>query len=138
MDAKKVLFATLGGAVTLFLLGYLTYVIIFADTAFQGITEAGVARNPPFFPGIIVMEIVYAFLLTYIFAKWAGIKTFMTGLQAGALIGLLVALGNSLDMHSTTNVLSLSGVVFWTITTTVRWAIAGGVIAYILGSGNTE
>jgi hypothetical protein len=135
MDTKKVLLATLCGAIALFALGYLTYVLLFNDLAFKGTTAAGVARNPVFFPGIIVMEIVFSFLITYIFAKWAGIKTFQTGLMAGGIIGLLVGLGNSLDSHSTTTLLDVSGLVFWTITITIRWAVAGGVIGYILGSG---
>jgi hypothetical protein len=48
---------------------------------------------------LVCGHLVYGFLITYIFAKWAGIKTAVTGAKAGAMIALLSGLGFNWIWH---------------------------------------
>ena len=129
---KNKIIAVLGGTVVLFGLGYLIYVVLFGDADFQ-MTESAklVARDEPQFPFIILMEILYATLMTIIFSKWAQIKTFSTGAKAGLVIGLLIGLCFGLDLFATTTLVTGTGVAFWAVTYAIRYAIAGGVIAWL-------
>ncbi len=131
---KNKIIAVLGGTVVLFGLGYLIYVVLFGEAEFlmtDGIKAAG--REEHLFPYIILMEILYATLITIIFSKWAQIKTFSTGAKAGLIIGLLLGACFGLDLFATTTLLTGTGVVFWAITFAIRYAFAGGVIGWLLG-----
>jgi len=93
------------------------------------------ARSPEIFPAIIAFEIIYGFILAYIYGKWAGIKTFSTGAKEGAVLGLLFGLVMSLWLYSTTTLMTELGVLWWSVTFVVRFAAAGGVIGWYYGRG---
>jgi len=133
---KNNILAVLGGTVALFGLGYLIYVVLFAGSTFHfGSGSENVLLNPDDvnFGAIIFMEVLYAALLTLIYGKWAQIKTFSTGAKAGFLIGALSGACFILHLYATTNLTSINGVLFYTATFAVRFAVAGGVVAWILG-----
>ena len=131
---KNKIIAVLGGTVVLFGLGFLIYVVLFGDAEFLKTDGAKLAaREVPLFPYIILMELLYATLMTIIFSRWAQIKTFSTGAKAGLVIGLLIGLCFGLDLFATTTLVTITGVVFWGITYAIRYAIAGGVIGWLLG-----
>ncbi len=131
---KNKIIAVLGGTVVLFGLGFLIYVVLFGDAEFQ-MTEGAklVARDEPQFPLIILMELLYATLMTIIFSRWAQIKTFSTGAKAGLVIGLFIGVCFGLNLLATTTLVTLTGVIFWAVTYAIRYAIAGGVIGWLLG-----
>ncbi|MDX1701700.1 MAG: hypothetical protein R3250_13825 [Melioribacteraceae bacterium] len=130
---KKII-AVLGGTVALFGLGFLIYVVLFGDAEFQMTEGAKLAgREQIQFPVIILMEILYATLITIIFSRWAQIKTFSTGAKAGLVIGLFIGACFGLDLLATTTLTTVTGVVFWAVTYAIRYAVAGGVIGWLLG-----
>lgn len=133
MKATSIIAATISGAVVLFLLGYLFYVVILENVDLTIRSVAQIERDPIYFPAIVLMELVYAFLMVFIFSKWAGIKNFTSGLKAGAVIGLIIGLAVGLEYYGTTYFLSVKGVLLNALTFAIRFAVAGGVIAYILG-----
>jgi hypothetical protein len=134
----RVLLATVAGAVTIFLLGYLFFGILLAPYTTAGeIPYAGLRKTPPDMLLLVLKNIVQAFLLVYVFEYLAGIRTFLGGVKAGAVIMFLITLSQNLSLLSimnlhtgyTPNILDLAG-------ETVRAALGGGVIGAILGYGH--
>ena len=129
---KNNVLAVLGGTVALFGLGYLIYVVLGYHALNGPGVEAIVADLN--LPTIILMEVLYATLITLIFSKWAQIKTFGTGAQAGLIIGLFLGALPTLEIFSTTTGLTdITGIVIGAVTFGVRFAVAGGVIGWMLG-----
>ncbi len=129
---KNKVLAILGGTIALFGLGYLIYVVL----GFNAQNGAGVDAvfTKLDLPPIIIMEVLYATLITIIFSRWAQIKTFATGAQAGLIIGALIGCCSTLELFATTTGLTdLTGVITAAITFGVRFAVAGGVIGWLLG-----
>lgn len=130
---KNNVLAVICGTIALFGLGYLIYVV----GGFHALNGSGVeaiAADPFNFAAIIIMEVLYATLITMIFSKWAGIKTFGTGAQAGALIGVFLGALPTLELFATTNDLTdMTGVITGAVTFAVRFGVAGGVIGWMLG-----
>ncbi|MCK0178281.1 hypothetical protein MWU50_03160 [Flavobacteriaceae bacterium S0862] len=92
-----------------------------------------IAANEPNLVTIILMEVLYATLITRIFSKWAQIKTFITSAKAGLIIGLFLGALPALKLFSTTtNLIDISGVLTRAITFDICFAVAGGVIGWLL------
>jgi hypothetical protein len=136
MDTKKFLLGSLIGGAVLFLLGYLFYAVIF--TSFFETHSGGTnyMKDPPDMLFIALGNLAYGALLTYIFLKWASIKTAATGLQAGAVIGFLVGASWDFLMYGTSNLMDITGTVVDVIVFTIMSAIAGNVVGWFLGRGN--
>ena len=131
----RVLLATVVGAVTILLFGYLFFGILLVPYTTAGeIPYAGLRKAPPDMLLLLLKNIVRAFLLVYIFEYLAGIRTFLGGVKAGAVIMFLITLSLNLSLLSimnlhtgyTPNILDLAG-------ETVRAALGGGVIGAISG-----
>ena len=128
---KNKILAVLGGTVALFGLGYLIYVVM----GFHALTGDGVSSvfTKLDVPIIILMEVLYATLITIIFSRWVQIKTFATGAQAGFIIGAFLGGCQTLEVLATSDLTDLSGVIIGAVTFGIRFAVAGGVIGYLLG-----
>lgn len=136
MDAKKFVLAVLGGAVTLFILGFVFYGWLLMDFFAKAAGEAAsVYRAQPILWAIFLGEASFAVLMTLIFGSWGSINTFMGGLKAGALIGLLASLSMGLVFFATTTMVTLSSAVVDLVVSIIRMGLAGAVIAWILGRG---
>ena len=133
MKATSMFLATLSGAIILYSLGYVFYIIILDNVDLTIKSVAKIERDPVVFPAILLMELTYAFLMAFIFSKWAGIKTISSGLIAGALIGFLIGLSVGLEYFATTYILSINGILLKALTFAIRFSLAGAVIAWILG-----
>jgi len=129
---KNKILAVICGTIALFGLGYLIYEVL----GFHAMNGPGVEAitsdlNIPF---IITMEVLYAVFLVIIYSRWAQIKTFGTGAQAGLIIGAFLGGLPALEMLATTNDLTdLTGVIIGAVTFAIRFAVAGGVIGWFLG-----
>ena len=131
---KNQVLAVIGGTVALFGLGYLIYVVLGFHAWNGSGVEAVAAADGVNFPYIIAMEVLYAVLITMIFSKWAGIKTFATGAKAGFIIGAFLGALPALETFATTdNLIDLTGVLTGAVTFAVRFAVAGGIIGWLLG-----
>ena len=131
---KNKMLAVLGGTVALFGLGYLIYLVLFAGSDMHfGSGSENVISEEVNFGAIILMEVLYAALLTIIYSKWAQIKTFATGAKAGFIIGALIGACFILHLYATTNLTSINGILFYAITYAVRYSVAGGVVGWFLG-----
>lgn len=132
----RILAATVGGAITLFVLGYLIYGILLAgymrENTFQ---YAGLVREPR--PDLIVTflsNVVMAFMLAVFFAYWTSIRTFVGGLKGGAVLGFLFAL--SIDLGELGYMNLYKGYALIAVDVlgeALRDGIAGGVVGAVLG-----
>ncbi len=138
MSLNKILIATLAGTVTLVLVGFLVWGMLLAKFMADNST-AGLMKpdSEMIWWAMIAGNLAGAFLVAYIFGKWANISTFLTGAQAGALIfGLMVAFFN-LVWFASANFLTLNGVLVDIISSALVGAVAGGVIGLVLGRGKS-
>lgn len=138
MGANKILISGLVSGIAVFLMGYLLYGVIFMSTmeTMTG-SASGVMKemDAMVWWALIIGNLLWGFLLAYIFGTWANISTFMGGLKGGAIIGLLAAAAFDLTMFATANIMSLSGTILDIVIFTVIMAVGGGVAGWMLGRG---
>ena len=128
---KNKVLAVIGGTIALFGLGYLIYVVLGFNAQNGSGVEAVFTKLD--IPVIILMEVLYATLITIIFSRWAQIKTFTTGAQAGLIIGAFIGACSTLEVFATSELVELSDIIMATVTFGIRFAAAGGVIGWLLG-----
>ena len=136
---KRYLIGTLVGGASLFLVGYLIYVVLMPNPAFANGPAAALAdRAAPNLKPIILAELLFGYLLTLSLAKSGAIGKVGCAAKTGALLGGLIALGYSLLILGTTEVTTTQGVLYEAVTWVVRWGIAGAVISMFVGKEKTE
>lgn len=139
MNTNKILLAGLAGGVVFFLLGFLFYgVLLMKFFEANAGSATGVMKDPPIWWALILGNIFWGLLLAVIFGRWANISTFMTGLKAGAVIGVLAALSWDLTMYATSNFSNLTGTLVDVVVATAMTAITGGVVGLVLGMGKSD
>lgn len=137
MKIDKLLLATLAGGVAYFLLGFLLYGMLLMKF-FEAHSTASLMKEPMAWWALIVGNLLWAFFLAYVFSRWAGISTFVTGLQAGAIIGLLVSLSFDLSIFGTSEMMDLTGTLVDPIVNAIMTGITGGVVGWVLGRGSSK
>ena len=138
MDTRKLLTGTLAGGLTFLVVGILFYAILFAKFFEANAGSAtGVARadDEMVWWSLILANLAMGFLITFIFLRWANIKTFITGLKAGFLLGILMTVGYGLVSYATTNINNLTAAGVDIILAGIMTAIGSGVIGLVLGMG---
>ncbi|MBI5917652.1 MAG: hypothetical protein HY842_19960 [Bacteroidetes bacterium] len=136
MNTNKLLVGALLGGVAYFLLGWVLYGMLFAETLasmMPGMAAVQRAQADMDMVAMIVGNLVFGLLLAYIFEKWAGVRSFMGGMVAGATVGFLVALGYDSIMHGVTTMCSWGGVILDSVIFAVMSGVAGGLIGWWLG-----
>jgi hypothetical protein len=135
MKTQKYILGTLVGAITWFILGFVVYALLLGGFfESQVITDA--SKEPMVWWAMILGNLATAALITYIFGRWAGIRTFAAGAQGGAVIGFFLSLGINSMMYSMTTLSTLTGHLSDVIVYTVISAVVGGVVGWILGMGS--
>ena len=135
MGNNKILLAGFLGAVTLFLLGFLVYGMLLGEFMAANAGAPGVNKTMEemSFGWLVVGNLASGMLLAVIYGKYANINTAAAGLQAGALIGFLMAVGVDSAMFGTTHLYNMKAmwadIAMWTFMS----AITGAVVAAVLG-----
>lgn len=136
----RVLAATVAGGITFFILGFIIYGLILDPMVMKPNTSAEAAKlmkDPPVWAFLILGNFVAAFLLAYIFDKWATIRTFAGGVTGGAVIYFIIALYFQLMFAAFMNIsTSYVPAVVDVIGTTILGGLAGGVVGMVLGMMN--
>lgn len=131
---NRIIWATLAGGVTSYLLGWLIYGMVLSENTSMYGSATGVAKTDMSdMWALILGNFSHAYLFVLIFSRWAGVNTWQGGARTGALLGFLIWLSVDLIMFGTTNVYSLTGVVIDVVVSIVMGAIGGAVIAWVLG-----
>ena len=133
---KKMIIGTVAGGVAFFVLGSLLYAVILGDFYIANLGSAtGVVRPIPVWWAMIVSQLAIAAVVTYVF-RHAGVATASDGLKTGAIFGLLLGTAISFDLYAVTNWSNVTVAFVEPFVTTVRVALAGGVIGWTLGMGD--
>ncbi len=139
MSTNKILLAGLAGGVVFFLLGWLLYGMALASFMESQTTPEGASvmrsDDSMLFWAMIVGNLAYGFLLSVVFGRWANISTWQTGAMAGAVIIGLLACGVDFMFYGTTTIMTMTGILVDIVTFIVMGAVAGAVVAMVLGSG---
>jgi len=138
----RLLAATVAGGIAFFVLGFIIYGLILDPTVMKpnmNPDAAKLMKDPPVWVFLVLANFVSAFLLAYIFDKWATISTFVGGLYGGAVVFFLMALSFQLMFAAFMNVsTSYIPAVADVIGSTVLGGLAGGVIGFVLGKMNRQ
>ncbi len=137
---SNLLLATIVGAVVSFLLGWLLWGYLMMDyfNANMGETYVLLQKNPPEIWMIFVAQVLFAFLLAYIFDR-TGTNNFMDGLKMGALIFFLISAGFDVMLHATVDVFkSHTAIIVDILMNVFMGAIIGGIIGQLMGRGKQQ
>jgi hypothetical protein len=131
----KILLASVAGAIVLFLLGYLIWGI-FLGSYFHAndIEYPGLIKQSPNLVALFLSNFVWAFLIAFIFDKWASIRSFGAGLLGALFIGFLIHAGIELSSAGYQNLYKeTTPVIVDVLIETARTGLAGGVMGVVLG-----
>ena len=123
----KTLVAAVAGGLTLFLTGFIFYELLLAD-----FFATSVAKDPLSFPFIVLGEVVFGFLLAWVFGR-SGTSTLADGAKDGAMIGFLIALAYGSILYGATTIADLSYYVADAVVWAVRFGAAGAVVGWYFG-----
>lgn len=137
MNVTKLFIGALTGGLVYFFAGWLLYGVLFANMLGSALPGMHAVQRDPDVVAMIMGNLVGGLLLAYIFERWAGIRTFKTGMLAGAVIGFLIALSYDGVLHATTTLMSWGGILLDAVLYAVMSALAGGATAWALGYKRT-
>jgi hypothetical protein len=125
MNVKNFIVGGIVGGIANFLLGWLFYGTLFADSFGGG--------NPENMLFIMLGCMTFGFFVSYIFNQWAQISTLATGATAGGIIGLFIGLhanffANSGNLNPNYNLIALDLVIM-----IVMSALVGAVVGFTIG-----
>lgn len=125
MNLKNFIAGGLVGGIADFLLGWLFYGILFRDY-FE--------EEMPNMVFIFLGCLSFGFLASYVFIRWANLVTFLSGLKAGAVFGILIGLMNNFFMRSNAMEVDYKNFALDVAIGIVMSAIVGGLIAAVNGA----
>jgi hypothetical protein len=138
MNTKNFIIGGIVGGVVFFLLGWLVYGNLLTQY-FQDhpgtATNVDRAMDQYEWWALILGNLLFGFLLSYIFAK-AGVATLTNGLITGAVVGFLMCSAIDLTLYGTTNIASKRAIAADIVAFTVMSAIVGAVIGAVNGTLN--
>ncbi|MEN8790455.1 MAG: hypothetical protein ABF293_12240 [Flavobacteriaceae bacterium] len=128
MFTKQNLLATLAGALTMFILGYVIWGVALVDY-YEGHTITNIMKEVPDFGILIVSHIIGSFALSTIYSKWAGGNYGAgSGFSFGLWIGVFAGISYSLLWYATSEMMDLTGHLTDAIVNLVFFALVGAVI----------
>ena len=94
--------------------------------------QAGMKETPEF--GILILsQLIFGAFLTMVLRRWPDAGTFAEGAKAGAVLGVLLALGGGLAQFATTTNIEAPLIAVNAVVGAIRGALAGGAIGAVLG-----
>ncbi len=134
MDAKRFVIGTLVGGITMYLVGYLIWVLAFAEFFAANVGSAtGVARESSLVWAVVLGTFSLSALVTLAVGSQAGGFTILNGLKVGAIVGFLVWFGVDFMHFGVRNISNLKATIVDPLLEIVRTGIGGAVIAAVLG-----
>ncbi len=137
---SRVLAATVAGGVAFFILGAVIYGLILDPMVMKpnmNPDAVKLIKDPPTWIPLILANFVSAFLLAYIFEKWATIRTFAGGMSGGAVVFFLIALSFQLMFAAFMTLMNgYVPAIADVLGSTVMGGLGGGVIGMVLGMLN--
>jgi hypothetical protein len=141
MDIKKFLIGTLVGGISVFFLGYLIYgVALMSFISQHTIAPPGTAKSMSDFSwgALILGNLALGALLTYIFLKIGTVNSFGRGVGVAASVGFFMYISEVATHYATGNFLDITGSITDVVAGIILTALAGGIIAAVLGMGKKK
>ena len=136
--SKRFIIATVAGSITMLLVGFLLYGIVFAGLFREGaLTIPGVMKQTPEILWILAGQVGFGVLIALVIS-WRGATSFAAGAWTGATFGFLMAIGYDFAQYGTSNLWTLKATLFDPFITAVLIGSAGGVIGFILGRDSSD
>lgn len=135
MNTQKILIAGVIGGVFAFLAGFVIWGLLLKDVSPSGMANVMRGDENMVWWALVVSNLLWGFLLAYIFVQWANISTLQGGAVAGGLLGFLISAAYDTGMYSITTLFELKDVLMDIITNTVWTALIGTIIGWWLGRG---
>lgn len=131
------LLGALAGAIVMFGLGFLFFVVLFGDYFKANmIAYPGLEKDPPVFWAIFSFNLVWAYLIAWAM-EYAGRSGWGEGAKAGAIVMFIIVVGLNLEFYSFMNVhKELAPVLLHVLIVTFMGAVAGAVIGLVRGYFN--
>lgn len=134
MNTKRIVIGTLTGGITMWLVGWLIWGLIFADffAANEG-SATGVDRESFLVWAIVLGTFSLAALVTLAIESQDGPSTILGGFKIGAIVGFLIWFGVDFIYYGYSNISNLTATIVDPLLEIVRTGIGGGVIVAVLG-----
>ena len=132
---KRILLSTIVGAVVSFALGGIFYGVLLMNfmkantTHYEGLEKP---MNDQML-WIALSTIVWAWLVAYIYDRWAHVTTFMDGAKASMIISGAISLSMDLFYYGAMNLMTGTWYCVDVVLGIVMGGITGGVIAMVQG-----
>lgn len=136
MDMKRLVTGGIVGGLTMFLMGYLFYMVLMAGF-FESNTTNNVMRTEFIWWAIILGEVFMGMLLTAA-CDWSGSTGWMACAKTGALVGLLAWGSVNLIMYGAQDMATLTGHLGDIVVTMIRAGVAGAVIGMVVAKGGSS
>ncbi len=134
MNTKQIAIGTLAGGVTLYVLGYIIWSVLFVDFfAANAGSATDAARDTHVQWALAVGTLSYAALLTLAIGGRTGSVTIMDGLKMGAVAGFLLWFTACLTFYGFTNIWNVTATTAHLLLELGRATISGAMIAAVLG-----
>lgn len=130
MDMKRLVTGGIVGGLTMFVMGYLFYMVLLTDFFATNATSE-VGREALVFWAIILGEILMGTLIMAA-CEWSGSRGWQACAKTGALVGLLAWGAANLIMYGAYEIYTLTGHIADIAVTMVRAGVAGAVIGMVV------
>jgi uncharacterized membrane protein len=132
MDTKRLVIGTLVGAVVLYVVGELIFVLMFGSFYAANVGSAtGGDRSAELMWAVALGAVAYAALITLAIVTRPA-SNIAAGLASGAVVGFLLWFTADFTFYGTTNVANLTRTIVDPLLEFVRGGITGGVITVVL------
>lgn len=136
MDTKRLAIGTLVGGITLYVVGYLIFAVLFSEFfAANAGSATGVGRESRVQWAIAIGNLSLALLYTLAIMSRARSATIIEGFKIAGLVGFLVWLGVDFIHYGVANISNLTATIVDPLLEFVHAGTAGAVIAAVLGKG---
>lgn len=134
METNKILLGGLAGGVAFFLLGWVIYGILLMDFTMASYNQCNSRpMEDMVWWAMILANLTSGLLLALIFS-WSKTTGILAGAKVAGIVGLLFAISIDLSFYAmTTTFLKSSAILVDIVAYTVMSAIAGAVIAWVMG-----
>ncbi len=131
MNASKFVVGSIVGGIVIFVLGYVTYVLLLGNF-FEANSGAAAAamREVPLYWGIAAGCILEAALICYVLGGRSGVAA---GLKTGVILGLLVGYATQFFSYGTRTDTTMTVALVDPLVGAVLTGIAGAVIGLVVG-----
>jgi len=128
-------FAAIVGGIFNFLAGWATFGFLLVDFyAINTFHYEGLTKVP--MPDLIFVSLSglsLSFLMTIVFAKWAGVSTFKSGFRNGMILSFFYICAVDLGLYGFYNLMNISLTAVDIVLQTVFGGVMGGIIGWVLG-----